>query len=780
MPQIGWLLVFLIAVLPGIIVLGTRKTIPNRAALRGSYLLQAVLTLVGMTVIFNARVSPWPLFMWRPLLVTPYVFVAAWLGYLAGYWCVMLADKHPFETQVQAASRRVLRTVYVPLLVAIVIVTFVRNVGTANGAHARGIIRLAEQVVDEMDGRTWLVSNGVLDNGIALAAAERNVPIQIMDMSRSGHAPYLEYMTTRFDDPRLKGLARIGLGPLLSEWFARTPGIEKKVAILAHPDFWLSAQYVVLPAKVLFNASSDVSSVDPDTVMAEHREFWKECVAPVQRAGRTSRLIAGYHAWGLQHMSKVANNLGVLMEDLGRDEYALEAYTQAREIEPKNLSALLNLVSLCKRMAHPDTSGLESELKTVLANQRLRLDVWSLGYHYGYVRSPDVFLTRGWAWAMSGKRNLAIADMQRAMELGASGTAVQFALASLYFREDMEEKSEEAFTAVLEDNPDHIPSILGLARLATRRGDYDVASGYLQRLRDLGLPEGQLRLEEVVLEAMAGSAAKAKSLLEDLVEDDPENLRAWAALAVLAAREDDVKTTDECIAQLEEEKTDLPSIRFALAQLFATRGRYELARRHVEAVTRIAPANQEALEMLLRLDLAEARRDQAEVHVERLLNVDPKNALGNYVLGGLQMLREEYALAETSFRVSLEGERTADVLNELAWVLQRRGAYEEALPMAREAVKMNPRHGAAWDTLGVILLGLDRLDEAEEALRTSVENRPSSLNTSLHMAQLYEKKGMHKEALRLADSLLERPAEMEPDAYEAVRDLVKRLRSSGS
>ena len=49
--------------------------------------------------------------------------------------------------------------------------------------------------------------------------------------------------------------------------------------------------------------------------------------------------LAGY--W-LRHMSLVANNLGVLMEDLGRKPHAFAAYAEARQLDEGNVSALLN------------------------------------------------------------------------------------------------------------------------------------------------------------------------------------------------------------------------------------------------------------------------------------------------------------------------------------------------------------------------------------------------------------------------------------------------------
>ena len=46
------------------------------------------------------------------------------------------------------------------------------------------------------------------------------------------------------------------------------------------------------------------------------------------------------------------------------------------------------------------------------------------------------------------------------------------------------------------------------------------------------------------------------------------------------------------------------------------------------------------------------------------------------------------------------------------------------------------------------------------------------------MAQLYERKGMTNEALKLADPLLSRPTQMSPAAYDELRSLVRKLRGT--
>ena len=184
------------------------------------------------------------------------------------------------------------------------------------------------------------------------------------------------------------------------------------------------------------------------------------------------------------------------------------------------------------------------------------------------------------------------------------------------------------------------------------------------------------------------------------------------------------------------------------------------------------------MEQLLKLDLQGGTRDAMEEHVQHLLEVDPRNPLGNLVLGYLQSFRKEFSLAEASFRTSLESWRDPIVLNELAWLLATRGEYVESLALIKESLAASDKIGSAWDTLGFIYLKTDVLDEAEKALQKAMELKPDNAEVILHMATLLEKKGMNKEALRLAEGLLTRPSELSSESYDEVRGLVKRLRAS--
>jgi uncharacterized protein HemY len=199
------------------------------------------------------------------------------------------------------------------------------------------------------------------------------------------------------------------------------------------------------------------------------------------------------------------------------------------------------------------------------------------------------------------------------------------------------------------------------------------------------------------------------------------------------------------------------------------------ARRHLGELLKRQPWNISALEMMLRIDLSEGDRDAVQKNVERILTVEPGNALANYMLGVHHYYREEFLLAESAYRASLATRKSPEALNDLAYVLHLQGRTGEAEAHIRESLEMNDRNPPAWDTLGTILMALNRLDEAQQALQQSLALRPDSAGVMLSLALLYEKQGRLTESEGMAKQVNARQNELSSEQQASIRELIRRL-----
>jgi serine/threonine-protein kinase len=118
----------------------------------------------------------------------------------------------------------------------------------------------------------------------------------------------------------------------------------------------------------------------------------------------------------------------------------------------------------------------------------------------------------------------------------------------------------------------------------------------------------------------------------------------------------------------------------------------------------------------------------AEKALQRAIELNPNLTLAHYDLAWLYELLgpefEEQSLAA--------GERTVELnplspymVGALAWQYADACRYEEAMRLAREAIRLDPEHPMGWASLGLIHSELGQFDEAIDAHRR-LENPPWS------------------------------------------------------
>ncbi|MDZ4198541.1 MAG: tetratricopeptide repeat protein [Kiritimatiellia bacterium] len=216
-----------------------------------------------------------------------------------------------------------------------------------------------------------------------------------------------------------------------------------------------------------------------------------------------------------------------------------------------------------------------------------------------------------------------------------------------------------------------------------------------------------------------------------------------------------------------------PAQELALARLFFEQGWRHEARLLSGRVLRLRSRHLDALDLQLRIETAEGRSDAALALTARILEIEPNHPLANHVLGSLHLHRGEEAEAESAFRLSLEQQRSPAVLNDLAYLLARRKAFEEARSLIEEALQIAPRMGNAWDTFGMILLQTGQLKEAENALDKALSLMPDNPEVLWHKALLAEALGQPEDAWRIVDILQKSFHELPDSLRKDIEDKLK-------
>jgi predicted Zn-dependent protease len=773
-PRVGWLTVGVVSVLPWIAVFGlgiSRRSI-SAGSLFGGALLSLLLTALAVGVFLDIKISPWALTGDQPLLISPYVLIAMWTASLAGYW---LAVCRPHR----AAMNRAVAGFWTALAFGFLGFVAVRNHSVASGADGRWFARYAREIADRVGDRPYLVSGSPFDDLLLLEARARGRRLDAINLRQAQSLAYRRYVASLFDEPRYKSLAVVNLQPMLLEWFARETNIAERVAVLDLADLWMAAQRIPEPRGLLYAGRAPEDPLDVAALASDNRAFWQAFAIPASERVWHDRHPAAAAVRGmLAQSAKAANNLGVLWEETGHPDLAEEAYRNARRFNTNNISALVNLHALLKRQGRDEAASIEALIERQISMSDVRRQLWALSYHHGVIRTPELYAGRGWAWAMSGKPALAAENIRQAIDLGGESAALRFALAALDAAQEGTGDAEEALLAELERDPSNRSAAIGLYQIALRRGRFDVARGRLDALRNLNVGKQFIETEEAILHALSGDTARASEALAEIVRREPDNLRAWAALAVVAGERQDSKTVREALDQLQQARRASPAVRFMAAQIALREGDRAGARRQLEQILRQEPRHSPALELMIKLSMMEGDRDGAEAWLDRLIANEPRHPFGNYLLGAMQAMRGQYPLAESSYRVSLETRRSPETLNDLAYVLTRMNRAAEALPLIEECLRVTNLDGAAWSTYGIVLMALNRYAEAETALQKALAARPESAEVQLNLARVLERTGRRAEALKLAESLISRSGELLRDDQDGLRDLLRRLRSS--
>lgn len=779
LPREGWLIILFTTTVPWLAMFAIAKRGLNDDRDKALVFLHLVMTAFAGALWIHIPLTPWRLLAWQRLLITPYVLVAMVSGYLIAFWFLFAgqwgqAREHGWVELLRFTSGYVLSVVV--LVFALVVPWWFVDEVHAKGSEAAEVI--AEKVVDSLDGRGWLISNGLLDYHCYLAAWRAGVPLQIISLPSAQVSVYLRYVQSLFDEVRYQNAAQLSLQSLLQEWL-RDPAAAQDVAVLDEPDVWRTLGLIPVPNKMVYVGVAPDALAFDDSDVGKSLSFlssFSEVLDGLETRDAVAEQIVN---WGKTHAGRLGNDFGVLLEDAGRNTDARKVYDGVRELDPDNISVLLNLVSMVSDGRTEDADGaLQSEMDTLAESLSERLQIWSLARTYGIVRAPEGFAQMGWSWAYSGQARMAVEQVERAVSLQGDtrSPALEALMAEVYLLDNRPLESATIYRGMLDKPSQRQMGLAGLYRLALRSGRTSVARNILAQLAEGGMPADRVVLEEVMLDLLDNRAEAALARLQDFMLDRRDLLRGWVLMAEAGFALDDESTLRRALRRIEMLEgargyyTSMIRGRLAFrANDFATAAElYETALQH-------RPRSVSLMEDLLRLHLVLRNRSAAQKQMKALLHVNPEHTMALYVRGSLQIADGDYRLAENSLRRSLASERTPMALNDLAWLLLRKGEYEEAESLAREGLAAHETQAAMWDTLGVVLMRTDRLEDAEEALSRSIALDGSQPVVHLHLALLQLLRGREEAAREIISQFEEHVDRLDDASLEIWAEIQDRL-----
>ena len=751
MPAKGWAMILIVGILPFLTsMLAVFRGLNNERS-PAQYMMHGVLiVLVGCALVNMSDFSPWYFLKPHGSLPTGLsVMTAMTAGYLFAYLYLLLKVRsgnraYHVSHNVRKAGEWFGVIITYPFAVFVVVASLV-NIFQCDSKRGMFADRCAKAILDRMGSRTWLVTDGTLDPHLQIMAKERGQELNLICIQRDDSA-YLKSLWSLLeerkvfageDSQRMKTNLGLGVVSFIQDWFAMDKDIASKVAVFNVPDLWYSAGLTPVPDFFLFSGSSDIQADFKDRkLLDEYMAFWKSMDKdlPVCTKTETERdLLDNFCKFLRRHMGFVANNLGFLLEDLGNEKDALTVYTYVtKSIDPENISALFNRFEMTRRGSDATDAvkeQIEKELKAFLANLKGRqYSLWSLSRHFGYVRSPELFVKLGYGWAVSGDTAAARAAVDTVVKLlPPDQRADAIRTMKTMFQLTGKDETEQIYQDMLTRDPENRSAMHGLIRLLLQQGASDEAKSWLERVAKLDENTTvNLGVEWATIHLMNKDVEKARRILQETTDLQPKNLQAWAMLALLQIQQDELDDVENLTLNRMEKIAGVDNyfVQITRAQMLLRKGpsfRFQ-ARESLIRAAILRPEIEGVKDMILQLDMDMNDLETAERHARQILRANRNHALANYVLGSVRLREGAYGEAEDHLKRSVAAEDLPAALNDLAEVLRRIKRMDEAEAVARKATEKAPTLYIVWETLGAILLEANKnLDEAEQMVTKAID-----------------------------------------------------------
>jgi tetratricopeptide (TPR) repeat protein/uncharacterized membrane protein len=770
----GFLLVMMLTVVPwGMLFLMRAK----RPAWRYSFWQVGLLLVVlaaAVSALYNLPLSPWNYFGMAYVMATPYLILAACAGYVAGEFWVMGQMREHRKAGIGQPLRSAMGILGLAMPLVVVGAGF-WNLPVADGRPGGALEAVAGQMLEDLRGRDVLLSDGVLDDSVRLLARKDGRPLQVVTVPQTPSAPYRLYLGQYFSEPRQQSLLQVGFSAFLQDFLASDAGLLRTAAVdLSDP---LREYGYLVPDHLVYRAEASSDRFDLPGLIEAQQPFWRRMEALAARPVDKRNPAYGYQKYVLRLASKVANNIGFMQVERGDSAGAVDTFKQSRRLDPENVSALLNLLTLAQANEAPEKAEYQAEWESFKERHVDSRVMWSLSALYGYVHNTAFLVRQGMMWAVSGKPRIAEAELRRASGNQAVNAEVKAFLGRAYLQSGDLQRSAGFYRDVLKENAQDAQALIMLAEMAMRADDYPQAESLLAQAEAAGVPPEKLRFERAMLLCLKGQVEEAVAALNALVQQDKGNARAWALLAMLTGDGRDDATYEKSLKALKNLQGASPDIRLMLAELNMARKKWAEARAELDQVTRMNPRLIRAWEMLVTVDFQERKRELAEDHVRNLLTLDPENFTGNLMLGSFQYSRGQFSLAESSYRSALKVRRDPAAMNDLAYLLMLKGGagMAEARTLIEEALALQPNNAIYLSTRGELNLREKRYDEAEHDLQQVLAAVPDNAQVLLMSAQLYAARGQKEAALELAETLSPRQGELPAEQQTQLQELIKQM-----
>lgn len=232
---------------------------------------------------------------------------------------------------------------------------------------------------------------------------------------------------------------------------------------------------------------------------------------------------------------------------------------------------------------------------------------------------------------------------------------------------------------------------------------------------------------------------KAISALKLAVLHYPNFAQAYLDLGAVLHHQKKMADAEAAYGKALELYPHFLEARLALANLHVQMERPQKAIRAFSAILELQPDNSDALYQLAVWQDRAGKTEEAQKVLDRLLKTDDKH-LNGWLLQGEIFEKEknsQEAIEAYNHAVNLKGD-LIQPHEALGFLYQEQGNGAKAAKHLAEVIKLAPKNPEAHHNFGVVLAGLKRLDEAEQAYQTAITLDPNLTDAYYNLGLFYE------------------------------------------
>lgn len=312
-----------------------------------------------------------------------------------------------------------------------------------------------------------------------------------------------------------------------------------------------------------------------------------------------------------------------------------------------------------------------------------------------------------------------------------------------------------AFERALVLDAANAEALRGLAEAHEGAGDDRAALDYYGRLQAVAGKSAELSYKIAFLAEKLGERARAVAAYEDVVRGDPNNLKAWRALADLYAAGSDYKNQAKALEELVARAGDTAD-RLELAGLYEHKlARVDDAVAEYERVLRAEPRDVQGHERLAAIYFGRGDYARAAEHYEELSRLEPDEADAYWHLAQARLaLDDEFGATKALERVVKLRPRDSAALVLLGTLYNRADDYARAERTLKDALDAGAGDAEAYCQLGVAQLGLGDYVQARSSFEKALARDENHQLALERFSELLYLDGNYERAFQSADRLV--------------------------